>query len=106
MGMACGKCRSHANPRMHSVGLRQLLIDADSHNYLESTRHFPHLRTRPGAEIYPTKAKSAEGRKNVPCLQMVNRVETLVRNVVTIGRFSGDYHWPVLGDYRGPSLRF
>src|SRR5437870_3144699 len=24
-----------------------------------------------------------------------------VRNVVTVGRFSGDYHWPVLGDYRG-----
>src|SRR6266571_1553698 len=24
-----------------------------------------------------------------------------VRNVVTVGRFSGDYHWPLLGDYRG-----
>ena len=24
----------------------------------------------------------------------------------TVGRFSGDYHWPVLGDYRGWHLSY
>src|SRR5215831_360702 len=32
-------------------------------------------------------------------------LEVNVLNEVIVGRFSGDYVWPVLGDYRGPSHR-
>ena len=88
MGMACGKCRSHANPRMHSVAYGSFLLTRIRTTTWKAQDAFHTYAQGRGAEIYPTKAKSAEGRKNVPCLPDGEQS----RNTCPERR----YHWPLL----------
>ena len=96
MGMACGKCRSHANPRMHSVAYGSFLLTRIRTTTWKAQDAFHTYAQGWGQRYIQQRQNQRKDEKTFLAYQMVNRVETLVRNVVTIGRFSGDYPWPLL----------